>query len=79
MLSKALKWGNSLALRIPKPMAKECGIQENTSLEISSRKGEIVITPIKKKYFLEDLLAKVNKKNIHSEIEFGQPIGKEIL
>lgn len=79
MLSRALKWGNSLAFRIPKPVAKECGIKENTPLEISSREGEIIITPVKNKYSLDELLAKVTKKNIHSEIEFGQPAGKEIL
>lgn len=79
MIAKTVKWGNSLALRIPKPIARECGIEENTPVDISYRENEIVITPVKKAYRLVDLLAKVNSKNLHHEVEMSAPVGKELL
>jgi len=79
MLTKALKWGNSLAVRIPSVLSKECGIEENTNIEIVRRDGEIIITPASKGYSLDKLLAGVTKNNIHSEFDTGRPVGKEAL
>ena len=72
------KWGNSLALRIPKSFAIEVGLQRETSVEISMAKGKLVITPIAKpKLSLKKLLAKVTKENIHHEIDTGPAMGDE--
>jgi antitoxin MazE len=79
MLAKTVKWGNSLALRIPKPIARELGIEENTPVNISYRENEIVITPVKTAYRLVDLLAKVSSKNLHLEVEMSVPVGRELL
>lgn len=79
MLTKTLKWGNSLAVRIPKVIATECGIEENSSVEISLRGKQIIIMPVKKEYSLKELLAGVTKDNIHSEFDTGHPVGKEAL
>lgn len=79
MLAKAHQWGNSLAVRIPKNLAKECGIAINTDLEIIREKGNIILMPVvKKKHSLSSLLAQVTEENKHSEIETGTPVGKEI-
>ena len=79
MIAKTVKWGNSLALRIPKPIAREFGIEENTPVDISYRENEIVITPVKTVYRLVDLLAKVSPKNLHHEVEMSVPVGRELL
>jgi antitoxin MazE len=72
------KWGNSLALRIPKSFAVEVGLQKETPVEISMIKGKIVITPIAKPtQTLEQLLAKVTEENLHGEVDFGLPAGNE--
>lgn len=79
MLTKARQWGNSLAVRIPKNLAKECGIAINTDLEIIREKGNIILMPVAKKtHSLSSLLAQVTEENIHSEVETGTPVGKEI-
>jgi antitoxin MazE len=79
MLAKAHQWGNSLAVRIPKNLAKECGIAINTDLEIIREKGNIILMPVaKKKYSLSSLLAKVTEENKHTVVETGAPVGKEI-
>ena len=78
MQSQIQKWGNSLALRIPKTFAKEANIEQGINVEVRLVEGSIVITPIKKiEYKLEDLLAKVTSENIHEEVNTGEAKGKE--
>ena len=79
MQTKIKKWGNSLALRIPKLLASDANLKINKTVDISIDKGSIIITPIsEKEYSLEKLLKKVNKNNLHKEIGTGSPVGKEI-
>lgn len=79
MLAKAQKWGNSLAVRLPKNVAKECGITADSAVEVLNENNFIVIKPVKKKLSLEMLLAQVTEMNLHSEVLTGKPIGKELL
>jgi antitoxin MazE len=79
MEAKAVKWGNSLAFRIPKSIAKECGLAENIPVDISLRGGEIVISPMRRKYALSELLAGMTPENTHGEIGPDEPVGQELL
>ena len=79
MLAKAHQWGNSLAVRIPKVIARECGISANTDIDIVRDKGNIILMPVvKKKYSLSDLLSQVTDENLHAAVDTGKPVGKEI-
>jgi antitoxin MazE len=79
MEAKVRRWGNSLGLRIPKSIAKEAGIEEDSEVDVSVRNGEIVVRGVRPvKHTLKDLLAKVTEENKHEEIDFGPPVGKEI-
>jgi len=78
MKTRVQKWGNSLALRIPKSFANEVGLQQETSVEVSLADGKIVVTPVAKpKPTLKQLLAKVTKENLHHEVDTGFAVGKE--
>jgi len=73
------KWGNSLALRIPKPFATEIGLQRNSPVEMSLVDGRLVIVPVVEPTpTLERLLAQVSEDNLHGEIETGPATGKEV-
>jgi antitoxin MazE len=79
MKTKAQKWGNSLAVRLPRPVAQKVGIKLDDPLEIQISKGRVVLIPSSApEYRLSDLLKKVTKKNIHHETDWGKPRGKEI-
>jgi antitoxin MazE len=79
MLVQLQKWGNSLAIRIPKTFAKETAIDQGSFLDLSLVDGKLVATPITEtEYSLEALLAEVTEENIHTEIDTGEPAGKEI-
>lgn len=79
MLSRVQKWGNSLALRIPKSFATEIGLFDETPVEISLVEGKLVIAPLPlPMYSLEDLLAGITTDNLHSEQDTGIPQGNEV-
>ena len=79
MLTKVQKWGNSLALRIPKAFARDAQLENDSLVEITIVEGQIIITPVEApSWTLEELLAGINKKNMHREIETGSAVGNEI-
>ena len=73
------KWGNSLALRIPRSMAADSKIKQGSLVEVSVAKGKLVVTPIfqKRSYNLSELLAGVTRRNLHAEVDKGGPTGRE--
>lgn len=79
MKARIQKWGNSLALRIPKSFATHSNIEQGSVVDLSLDNGRMIVEPTKEQeYSLEDLLARVTKKNLHSEVGFGTPVGKEV-
>lgn len=71
------KWGNSLAIRIPKPLAADVRISEGSTVDLAVRNGELVVKT-KPHYELADLLAQITDENIHEEWDTGEPVGREI-
>lgn len=79
MLTKVQKWGNSLALRIPKAFAVDAKLKEEAVVEIKLVNGQIVITPVAPPApTLEELLTGVNKNNLHQALDTGPAMSKEI-
>ena len=77
MRTQVQKWGNSLAVRIPKSYASESRIEEGSVVRISVEGGAIVLSP-ENEFRLKDLLDGVSRKNIRREIRTGRAIGKEV-
>ena len=78
MLTKVQKWGNSLALRIPKAFAQDAQLENDSVVEIRLVEGQIIVTPVRAPgWTLDELLAGINKKNIHREIDTGSVVGNE--
>ena len=77
-----LKWGNSLALRVPKAFAESIGASEGKQAEMTVRDGVLVIKVQKAKrrrrYNLKELIDEITEQNRHSEIEWGSPVGNEV-
>jgi antitoxin MazE len=79
MRTKVQKWGNSLALRIPKAFAIDAQIENNSVVEVSLIDGRIVIKPIfTHDWSLEQLLSGVTSNNIHRETDTGDAVGNEV-
>ena len=72
------RWGNSLALRIPKAFAQQTNIKKGTVVSLTLEKQSLIVAPLRaKESSLKSLLAKVTGENIHSETDWGRPEGKE--
>ncbi len=72
------KWGNSLAVRIPKTFADEINVQEGHAVEVRVARGRIVVAPItRKQYRLDDLVAAIGSKHRHGEVSAGPARGRE--
>ena len=79
MTTRVHKWGNSLALRIPKPFAEEAGLEPDSVVDITVKDGALLITPTpKRKRQLQELLSGITEENRHGETDWGKPVGREI-
>ncbi len=70
------KWGNSLALRIPKDIATTLKIEQDSMLELNVVDNTLILKP-KKNTLLESLVSKIDSKNLHSEVSTGVKVGNE--
>lgn len=77
MCSNVTRWGNSLAIRLPKHLAAELQLKEDSPVDLSVESGRLVLTPTRPKYDLADLVAGIKPSNLHSETDWGEPVGKE--
>ena len=78
MKTRVQKWGNSLALRIPKSFAADAGLREDTPVELCLRDGELVVRPVPPAPpTLDELLHGVTDDNLHGEWDTGPAVGKE--
>ena len=78
MTTQLAKWGNSLALRIPKNIAAEANVKDGDAVDVSVENGAIVVRATVKRYTIEELVADMSPDNHHGETDWGPPVGKEV-
>lgn len=79
MTTIVAKWGNSLGIRIPRPLAEQIQIQEGTEVTVTLSGDSIIITPKKlKEYTLDELLFGMTPEHFHPEIDTGYSVGNEV-
>jgi antitoxin MazE len=78
VLTKLQKWGNSLAVRIPRGFAEQLMIQQGSEVDLSLDGDRLVIKPRRRELSLSELLAQVTDENIHAEVATGEPTGREV-
>jgi antitoxin MazE len=72
------RWGNSLALRIPRAYAAETRISEGSDVELTLKSGTLVVRPIaRKRHSLTDLLKQITRTNQHGSVDTGKAVGQE--
>ncbi len=80
MKARMVKWGNSLAVRIPKPAAEKARLKEGDILEIeASAEGQIELRRARKVPTLAQLVAQITRQNRYAEISSGASRGKELV
>jgi antitoxin MazE len=77
--TKIQRWGNSLGLRIPRALAADVGVEAGAEVDVSIRDGVLVVKPARRpRYRLEELIRKITAKNLHREVDTGNPVGREV-
>lgn len=77
--AQVVKWGNSLAVRIPKAVAKEARMREGDAVVIKAAKNRIELLRAEKIPTLKELVATLTSQNRHSETDWGPDAGKEVV
>ena len=80
MLAKIQKWGNSQGLRLAKNLLADVQLNIGDEVDISVKDGIMIITPAKRirgRHKLKDLVARIPENYQTSEVDWGEPVGKE--
>jgi antitoxin MazE len=76
--TQIMKWGNSLAVRIPKPVAEEAGVVEGDPVVIENNGGTIQLRRSEPRVpTLRELISQITRENRYEAIEAGAEHGKE--
>lgn len=80
MKAQIVKWGNSVAVRIPKPVIEQAKLKEGDSLEIEAAgEGRVEIRRASKIPTLAQLVAQITPENRYDEVSTGKEVGKEVV
>jgi antitoxin MazE len=75
---RVARWGNSLAVRLPKTVAEQAQLQEGAEIDIAVTDGRITIQRRPPAYSLDELVEQVTPDNRHDETDWGEPQGDEV-
>ena len=82
MATKIQKWGNSLAVRLPKKIVDSLALVQGSEVVLTSKNDSVVVRIVeiapRERRTLDEMLRAVTPKNIHKETDWGKPVGKEI-
>ena len=71
------KWGNSLAIRIPKAVAEKARMKEGDAVELIAGQGRIELRRAERIPSLDELIAKITPENRYDETDWGADVGRE--
>lgn len=76
----AQQWGGSIGVRIPQRIAKKYGVKNGSPIKVTEDGERIILKPVKDdKPTLEELISKCTPDHAHEEIDFGGPVGRELI
>lgn len=79
MLTRVQKWGNSLALRIPKALAEDVPVREGDRVDLTVENGRLTVVPAAEAALdLDSLLDQITPESLHGEVDTGGPVGREV-
>jgi len=78
--TRLVRWGNSLAIRLPKGVVEEARLSEGAALTVNvAAGGHVTIKKSEPELTLEALVARITPENRHGETGWGHPVGREVL
>ena len=78
-MSRITAWGNSHGVRIPREILDQADIAPESEVTVTAEAGRIVIEPARRKPTLSELLARMRPGEPEREVDYGPPLGREVL
>jgi antitoxin MazE len=79
MLARIRRWGNSLAVRLPKSLSSELGLADGSTVDLALDQGSIRLVPVTtRRQELSAKLEAVTFDNLHDDSGFGDPLENEM-
>ncbi len=79
MITRIQKWGNSLAVRLPKNVVARLSLRQNQEVAVQNERTRIVVTPVEPEIpALEKLVNEITTDNKHPLINWDAPVGREV-
>ena len=78
MRTEIARWGNSLAVRLPKQVLEQAGLAEGAAVELVVEAGTVVLRPTKPRYSIDKLIAGITPENLPESFD-NAPAGRELL
>jgi len=80
MVTKIQKWGNSQGIRLAKRVLEDAHISVGDDVDVTIQDGVIILAPVKRvrgKLSLQYLVSRIPKNYEVTELDWGEPVGKE--
>jgi len=78
MKTQIAKWGNSLAVRIPKAAAQAANLKVGDDLDLDvERAGSVTLRKKKRRPTLKELTRGMTRENRQPETDWGDRVGNE--
>ncbi len=77
--TQLVKWGNSLAVRIPKQVAEEARLREGDTLVIEVERELVNLRRENAVPTLQELVAQITPENRYGEVSTGAEVGREVI
>jgi antitoxin MazE len=81
MVTKIQKWGNSQGLRLAKQVLEDAHLSLGDDVNVTVQDGLIVIAPARRvrgRQSLEKLVSHIPKDYKAEEMDWGEPVGREV-
>jgi antitoxin MazE len=82
MQVRIAKWGNSLAVRLPKAITEDLGLVEGQPVDVAVESGAVKLRPAAARVRLSDLVAEAKRLGSAAQpeiVEWGDDVGAEII
>ena len=79
MKTRLSRWGNSLAVRIPKHVAAAAKLKAGDAVDLAVEgPGAVKLQKPEKKPTLKELIEGIRPENLHGEMDWEEPRGDEV-
>jgi antitoxin MazE len=81
MRAQVSKWGNSLAIRLPKAAAESLSVKEGQAVDLTIEGDSLIIRSGRPRYSIEELVARMRpgKEPESFDDVNAPPVGRELL